>query len=57
MRSDKISASSMLWVTKITVLRSLGDDVDELVLKELARHRVDRGERFVHQQNLGVVCK
>ena len=29
-------------------------DAQQLLLHHLARHRVQRGERFIHQQHLGV---
>ena len=49
MRSPILIASSMSWVTKTTVLRELGLEAQELVLKAVAGDRVDGAERLVHE--------
>ena len=54
-RSDRKIASSTEWVTKITVSPVRCPDLQQLVLQLLARHRVERAERLVHQQELGIV--
>ena len=48
------SASSMSCVTKTMVLPVAALDAQHLVLQRGARDRVDRGERLVHQQQIGV---
>ena len=52
MRSARNSASSRLCVTNTTATPSCCPDSAELHLHELARLRVERGERLVHEQDL-----
>ena len=54
MRSARISASSMEWVMNSGGLAAGGVDAQQLPLHDLARHRIERGERFVHQQHFGI---
>ena len=53
MRSPSTIASSIEWVTNTMVLRSSGRSISlqQLLLQDLARLRVERGERLVHQQD------
>ena len=55
MRSPSRTASRTLWVTKTMVRRRLLPDPFELVVQEVARDRVERAERFVHQEDVGVL--
>ena len=48
------SASSTLWVMKKTDLRVLVPDLQDQLLRLFAGQRVQRAERFVHQQDLRV---
>ena len=41
----------MSWVTKTIVLRTVLLQAQELRLQPLADHRVDGGERLVHEQH------
>ena len=52
MRSDSMIASSALWVMNNTVLLRLLPDAQQLVAHGLARVRVERRERLVHQQHV-----
>ena len=54
MRDDRISASSIECVMNTMVLRLCSWMLQQLFLHHLARHRVERGERLVHQQDFGV---
>ena len=55
MRSPRRAASRTLWVTNSTVrLLSTGPAL-ELVVEQVAGHRVERPERLVHQQDVGVL--
>ena len=48
--SDSSTASSTLCVTKTTTLLCVRPDLHQLDLHELARLRIERRERLVHQQ-------
>ena len=52
MRLPIRSASSIEWVTKITVKPTSLPQADQFLLHLAARQRVERGERLVHQQDL-----
>ena len=54
MRSASVSASSIEWVTKTTVLPRRLPDTEELFLKEKAGLLVEGAERFVHQQEIRI---
>ena len=54
-RSPSRAASRTLWVTNRTVSALLGDDPLELVVEDVAGDRVERPERLVHQQHVGVL--
>ena len=49
------TASRTLWVTKTTVSRGPRPDPLELVVEDVAGHGVERAERLVHQQDVGVL--
>ena len=51
MRSPSASASAMSCVTRITRLAHARLDAAELLLQLAARDRIERAERFVHQQH------
>ena len=51
MRSPSAIASAMSCVTRITHLRDARLDAAELLLQLPARDRIERAERFVHQQH------
>ena len=51
-RSPISTASSIEWVTNTIVVGPLLPDAQQLELQDLARLRVDRGERLVHQQHV-----
>ena len=54
-RSPRRAASRTLWVTNSTVsVRSRADPL-QLVVQQVAGHRVERAERLVHQQHVGVL--
>ena len=48
------SASSTLWVMKKTDLLGALPDVQDQFLRLLARQRVERAERLVHQQHFRI---
>ena len=50
-RSPRHTASRTLWVTNTIVLRRVRPDVLDVAVKLLARQRVERRERLVHQQH------
>ena len=52
--SDSCTASSMLWVTKITVSRRFHQPL-EIAAQLLAGHRVERAQRLVHQDQRRIV--
>ncbi len=54
-RSDRNTASGMLWVMSSTVFFEADPDALQLQVHVLARHRVQRAEGLVHQQHRGVV--
>ena len=54
MRSAISTASSRSWVTNRMVLLRARVQVQQLGLHGLARLRVERAERLVHQQHLGI---
>jgi len=54
-RSDRKTASSMLWVTKTTVLRVDCQMDCRSICRLRARQRVERSERLVHEQKRRVV--
>ena len=54
-RSPRRTASRTLWVTKTTVSAGLAPDPLELVVQDVAGHRVERAERLVHEQHVGVL--
>ena len=54
-RSPRRTASRTLWVTKITVRPGLAPEALELVVQHVARHRVERAERLVHEQDVGLL--
>ena len=45
------TASSIEWVTKTIAVGRSFPDPQQLELQDLARLRIDRGERLVHQQH------
>ena len=49
-RSARNTASAMLWVTNTTVLRVCQPDALQLDVHLVARQRIERAERLVHQQ-------
>ena len=57
MRSPSRAASRTLWVTKTTVSSRSRDDALQLVVEHVARHRVQRPERLVHQQDVAVLAE
>ena len=54
MRSDITIASSRLWVMYTKVLPVRLVQILELLLQRLAQPVIQRGERFIEEQNLGV---
>ena len=54
MRSERVSASSWSWVTKIDGDAGLALDLLELDLHLLAQAPVERAQRLVEQQHLGL---
>ena len=54
-RSDRNTASRMLWVTKTTVLRLACQMRSSSTAHLVARDRVERAERLVHQQDARIV--
>ena len=54
-RSDRRTASRTLCVTKTIVRPELGVDPLDLVVHGVTRHRVERGERLVHQHDVGLL--
>ena len=56
-RSASSAASSTEWVTKIMVTRVRAQIAQQLALELLARERVERAERLIHQEDIGVVCQ
>ena len=54
-RSPRRTASRTLWVTKSTVRSVLAPDPLELVVQQVAGHGVERAERLVHEQHVGVL--
>ena len=54
MRVPIFSASSRSWLTKTMVFFSFCCSSMQLVLQMLADQRVERGERLVHQQDVGL---
>ena len=55
MRSPSRAASRTLWVTKTIVVPVELPDRLELVVHHVACHRVECPERFIHQQDVGVL--
>ena len=55
MRSPRRAASRTLWVTNTTVRPRSRDERLELLVEHVAGHRVERAERLVHQQDVGVL--
>ena len=49
-----MSASSIECVMKTMVLRLSLVDAQQLLLHDLARHGIERGERLIHQQHLRI---
>ena len=54
MRSERNSASSMLWVTNTTVAPGARPDREKILLQLLARLRIERAERLVHEDENGL---
>ena len=54
MRSPSAIASSMPWVMNSTVFWLPSQMLQQLVLQDQLVLRVERGERLVHQQDLGI---
>ena len=54
MRSASSSASSIEWVTNSAVVPLLLPDLQQLVLQVATGLRVERAERLVHRQRLGL---
>ena len=54
-RSPRRTASRTLWVTKITVEPGLAPEPLELVVQHVAGHRVERAERLVHEEHVGLL--
>ena len=54
-RSARRAASRTLCVTNRTVKRPVCPEPLELVVQHVAGHRVERAERLVHQQDVGVL--
>ncbi len=54
-RSPRRTASRTLWVTNRIVSPCSLPQPLELVVQEVARHRVEGAERLVHQQDVGVL--
>ena len=52
MRVESNTASSIEWVTKMTVLRGLLPEPQQLLVQAVAGDLVERAERLVHQQQL-----
>ena len=55
MRSPSRAASRTLWVTNSTVRPRCAHEGVELVVEDVAGHRVEGAERLVHQQQVGVL--
>ena len=55
MRSARNTASGIEWVMNSTVLRAGAPDALQLEVHLLARHRVERAERLVHEEERRVV--
>ena len=55
MRSARRAASRTLCVTNSTVNDRSAPELLELVVQQVARHRVERAERLVHEQHVGVL--
>ena len=53
-RSDSAIASSRSWVTNITALRSALHRSSKQIAHDLARLRVERAERLVHQEDFRI---
>ena len=56
-RSASSAASSTEWVTKMHGNSGARPDLQEFVLQLFARQRIERAERLVHQQDIGIVGK
>ena len=54
MRLPIFSASSRSWLTKMMVFLSSFCSIEELVLQLVADQRIERRERLVHEQDVGV---
>ena len=54
-RSLSSTDSEMLCVMKSTVCSDLGPDAQQLEAHLFARQRVERAERLIHEQHLGLV--
>ena len=54
MRVDRNTASGIEWVTKITVLSVFAQSSQELLVEVVADDLVERAERLVHEQQLGL---
>ncbi len=54
-RSPRRTASRTLWVTKMTVRPGLAPEPLELVVQHVAGHRVERAERLVHEEHVGLL--
>ena len=55
MRSPSRAASRTLWVTNTIVVPVALPDRLELVVHHVTCHRVECPERFVHQQDVGIL--
>ena len=51
-RLARYTDSKTEWVTKMIVVRKASHSLQEIVVELKARDLVERGKRFVHQQNL-----
>ena len=54
-RSARRAASRTLWVTNRTVKLPLAPEPLELVVEQVAGHGVERTERLVHEEDVGVL--
>ena len=54
-RSPRRTASRTLWVTNSTVRPVLAPEPLELVVQQVAGHGVERAERLVHEQHVGLL--
>ena len=54
MRVDRNTASGIEWVTKTTVLPVCVPQLQQLLVEVVADDLVERAERLVHQQQVGV---